>query len=391
MKKRYSIVAIVLVIVIAVTYYLLPKNRDRTLINGIENFEPISSDNTNYFLFYPADIRVSQENTIVKEVTIDGKIVQEYEIEDKYFRRMSVHQKPNSIDKLYISLFGEATIDNYYYIYDIPTKQFDRVKLDYFDYEVGVDHIMHYGESVLFQTLVSHKTGEQNNDSETNEFNVSISNFTSKKSFETEYGNPPKWTPLLEFNNKILYGTSGQYGDHDKYVNSGIGVIDLEDQSVKYMNSGKNADMYPLYATEEHAFVLGEAGKVISYDKNFEFNIYEPFKGMSKEDIFFNDESSQLLIDNNRALYHVYSPEKGSIIGLMTYEPEPEFEPLNKEYLEQDSNYRFLYQDTENGEIYIVNSNEKEEKLLIIDNTSFDLKAEIPIENSHLLDFVVKN
>ncbi|MGQ4665438.1 hypothetical protein ACUIJN_06295 [Metabacillus halosaccharovorans] len=295
------------------------------------------------------------------------------------------------MDKLYISLFGEATIDNYYYTYDIPTKQFNRVKVDYFDYEVGVDHIMHYGENVLFQTLVSHKTGEQNINSETNEFNVSISNFTSQKSFETEYGNPPKWTPLLEFNNKILYGTSGQYGDNDKYVNSGIAVIDLEDQSVEYMNSGENVDMYPLYATEEHAFILGEAGKVITYDKNFEFNIYEPFKGMSKEDIFFNDDSSQLLIDTKRALYNVYSQEKGSVIGLMTYEPELKFEPLNKDYLKQDSIYRFLYQDKENGEIYIVSSNEQEEKLLIIDNTSFDVKAGIPIEYSHLLDFVVKN
>ncbi|MGQ4665437.1 hypothetical protein ACUIJN_06290 [Metabacillus halosaccharovorans] len=90
-EKRYSIVAIVLIIVIAVTYYLLPKNTDRTLVNGIENFEPISSDNKNYLLFYPADIRVSQENTIIKEVTVDGKIIREYEIEDKYFRRMNLH------------------------------------------------------------------------------------------------------------------------------------------------------------------------------------------------------------------------------------------------------------------------------------------------------------
>lgn len=391
MKKRYLIIVILLVIVSAVIYFLIPKNTDRTLVNGIGNFEPISNDNKNYLLFYPADKRVSQENTIVKEVSIDGGIVREYEIEDIHFRRMSLHQKPNSMNDLYISLFGEASIDNYYYTYDIIKKQFTRVKLNYFDYVVGVDHIMHYGENVLFQTLVSHKTGEQNMKPDSGGFNVSISNFSSQTSFETEYGNAPKWSPLLEFNNKIIYGTSGHVNDKDEYVNSGIGVIDLEDQSVEYRNNNKNGDMYPLYATKEYAFILGEAGKVISYDKNFDYKVYEPFKGMSKDDIFFIEESGQLLIDTKRALYNVYSQENGSVIGLMTYDPELKFEPLKKDYLEQDSSYRFLYQDKENGEIYMISSNEQEERLLIIDNTSFDLKAEIPIDNSHLLDFVVKN
>lgn len=379
-----------LVLVVVVTYFLIPKNTDRTLVNGIGNFEPITSNNKNYLLFYPADKRVSQENIIVKEVNIDGEIVREYEIKDKYLRRMSVHQKPNRLNELYISLFGEATIDNYYYTYDVSKKQFKRVKLDYFNYDVGVDHIMHFGDSILFQTLVSHETGEQNMNTETNEFNVSISNFSSQQSFETEYGNAPKWSPLLEFNNKVLYGTSGQVDDKDGYVNSGIGVIDLENQNVEYMNIKENTDMYPLYSTKEHAFVLGDSGKVVSYDKNFEYRIYEPFEGMSKDDIYFNEESSQLLIDNNRSLYNVYSQEKGSIIGLMTYEPELKFESLQKEYIDPHSSYRFLYQDQESGEIYIISSSEHEEKLLVVDNTSLNLKAEIPIENSHLLDLVVK-
>lgn len=374
-----------------VTFFFNSKDTNRILINGIENFEPASSDGKSYLLFYPADNRVSQENTIVKEVTIDGEVIREYEIEDKNFRRMSAHQKPNKINELYISLFGEATIDNYYYTYDILKKQFKRVTLNYFDYEVGVDHIMHYGEDILFQTLVSHKTGEQNMDTKTNEFNVSVSNFSLQKSFETEYGHAPKWSPLLEFNNKIIYGTSGRVNEKGEYENSGIGIFDLKEQNVEYMNINKNVDMYPLYSTDDHAFILGDSGKVISYDKNFQYKIYEPFQGMSKNDIFFIEESSQLLIDTNRALYNVYSQERGTVVGLLTYEPELKFEPLKKDYLVQDSNYRFLYQDEKNGEIYIISSNEKEEKLLIVDNTSFDLKGEIPVENSHLLDFIVKN
>ncbi|MRX71572.1 hypothetical protein GJU40_05200 [Bacillus lacus] len=390
MKKRYLILALVLIIFIASIYALLSRNTETILVDGIEKFEPLKNSN-HYLLYYPADKRVSQENTIVKEVTADGKVVREYEIRDQYFRRMSAHQKPNHSNSLYISLFGEATIDNYYYTYDISKKKFQRVKLDYFDYEVGVDHIMHYGDSVLLQTLVSHKTGEQNVNAETNEFNVSISNFSTQNSFETEYGHAPKWAPLLQFNGKIIYGTSGQVDEEDIYVNSGIGVIDLENQKAEYMNINKNADMYPLYSTEEYAYVLGESGEVISYNTDFDYEVQKPFQGMSKDDIFFNEESSQLLLNSITALYQVYSQKKGSIIGLLTYEPALTFQPLQKEYLDPDSSYRFLYQDQENGEIYIISSSEREEKLLVIDNTSFSLKADIPVTNSHLLDFVAKN
>ena len=210
MNKKYASLILgtcILIIVLGVYFIFKTVSLDtneKIIVHGIENFEPVSSDGENYLLYYPADSRISQKNTIVKEVTTTGDIVREYEIKDSDFRRMSVHQKPNNPNQLYISLFGEPTIDNYFYTYDITKKKFEKVTLDYFDYEVGVDHIMHYGDDTIFQTLVSHKTGDQNIQADTNEFNVSISNYSTKKSFETEYGHAPKWSPLLKFNNKIL-------------------------------------------------------------------------------------------------------------------------------------------------------------------------------------------
>ncbi|MDO4764703.1 MAG: hypothetical protein Q4A29_01485 [Eubacteriales bacterium] len=113
-------------------------------------------------------------------------------------RRFFIHQKPTQPNLLYISLFGETTYDNYYFTYDIANKKFQRVDIDYFPHITGVEHIIHYSEDVLFQTLVSHKTGEQNFDMEKMSFQKSISNFSTQQSFETEYG-PVKQPHLLDF------------------------------------------------------------------------------------------------------------------------------------------------------------------------------------------------
>ncbi|PJN88081.1 hypothetical protein [Bacillus sp. mrc49] len=182
MKKKYlPLILLSFVFVVIAFVFFKKESTQRIVVNGIGNFNPVPSNGKNYLLFYPADLRVSQKNTIVKEVTNQGDIVREYEIKDRDIRRMSFHQKPNDINKLYISFFGEATIDNYYFTYNIKEKKFTKVNLNYFEHKVGVDHIIHYGDDILFQTLVSHKTGEQNVNLENNEFNVSISDYSIKK------------------------------------------------------------------------------------------------------------------------------------------------------------------------------------------------------------------
>ena len=234
----YSIVIVVLIITIAFCLVFKLPNLNKTediVINGIENFHPERSDEVTYLLYYPSDVRVSQNETYVMEVNLKGEMIKRYKIIDDDFRRMKIHQKPNDLNKLYISLFGETKIDNYFYTYNILDNEIKKITLNYFDYEVGVDHIMHYGEDILFQTIASHKTGTQNIKEDTMEFNVSISNYSQEKSFETEYGSPTSWTALLGFNNRILYGTAGKYDENDKLITSGMGIIDLENQTVRYI------------------------------------------------------------------------------------------------------------------------------------------------------------
>lgn len=233
MKRKYTFLWMALLItgliISAFSIFRNTEYENRTIINGIENFEPKPSKKRgNFLLFYPADPRVSQESTIVKEVTKKGEIVREYAIKDSDFGRMLIQQKPNDLNKLYISFFGDATIDNYFFTYDIAKRKFNKVNLEYFRYPVGVAHIQHYGEDTLFQTIVSHKTGDQNIDQKTKEFKMSISNYSIKKSIETEYGFVPKWTPLLGFNNKLFYGTSGEVKEKETMEYPGIGIIDLE-------------------------------------------------------------------------------------------------------------------------------------------------------------------
>ena len=85
-----------------------------------------------------------------------------------------------------ISLFGEAVVEDWYYTYDLSKQKFQKVPLTYFQHNVGVNHIMHYGPDVLFNTIASHKTGDQDYNSQTGDFKMSISNYTEKNSYETE-------------------------------------------------------------------------------------------------------------------------------------------------------------------------------------------------------------
>ncbi|WP_129690825.1 hypothetical protein [Gottfriedia acidiceleris] len=396
MKRKYTFLLMALliagIIISALSFFRNTKYQNRTIINGIENFKPNNSDKKeNFLLFYPADPRVSQESTIVKEVTKKGEIVREYAIKDSDFGRMLIHQKPNNLNKLFISFFGDASIDNYFFTYDMAKRKFDKVNLEYFKYPVGVDHIQHYGEDTLFQTIVSHKTGDQNIDQKTNDFNMSISNYSSEKSFETEYGYEPKWTPLLGFKNKIFYGTSGEVNEKETKVYPGIGIIDLENQLIHYESPESNdVDLFPVYSTKDHVYIVSDTGKLYAYINELKYEVSEPFKNLQKQDFYYYQEFRPLMIDEKTALYNLYSYEYGNTLGLLTFEPVPTFKPLKKSYVNNKNNYKFIYQDIENEEIYVLSNNEESYKILILDNKTFDLKVEFPVEYGHLLDFIVR-
>lgn len=396
MKRKYTFLWMVLliagIIISALSIFRNTEYENRIIINGIENFEPKSSETKgNFLLFYPADPRVSQESTIVKEVTKKGEIVQEYAIKDSDFGRMLIQQKPNNLNKLFISFFGDASIDNYFFTYDIAKSKFNKVNLDYFNYPVGVDHIQHYGEDTLFQTIVSHKTGDQNIDKKTNEFNMSISNYSSEKSFETEYGFEPKWTPLLGFNSKIFYGTSGEVKEKETMEYPGIGIIDLENQLIHYESPESNdVDLFPVYSSKDRAYIVSDTGKLYAYNNELKYEVFEPFKKLQKQDFYYYQEFRPLVINEKTALYNLYSYEYGNTLGLLTFEPVPTYKPLKKSYVNNKNNYKFIYQDIDNEEIYVLSNNEESYKVLILDNKTLDLKVEFPVEYGHLLDFIVR-
>ncbi|MFF3023882.1 hypothetical protein ACFVRR_14700 [Gottfriedia sp. NPDC057948] len=396
MKRKYTFLWMALliagIIISALSIFRNTEYENRTIINGIENFKPNYSDKKeNFLLFYPADPRVSQESTIVKEVTKKGKIIREYAIKDSDFGRMLIHQKPNNLNKLFISFFGDATIDNYFFTYDIVKRKFDKINLEYFKYPVGVDHIQHYGEDTLFQTIVSHKTGDQNIDPKTKEFKMSISNYSTKKSIETEYGFVPKWTPLLGFKNKIFYGTSGEVNEKETVEYPGIGIIDLENQIIHYESPESNeVDLFPICSSKDRAYIVSDTGKLYAYNNELKYKVFEPFNKLQKQDFYYYQEFRPLVINEKTALYNLYSYEYGNTLGLLTFEPVPNFKPLKKSYVNNKNHYKFIYQDIDKEEIYVLSNNEESYKVLILDNKTLDLKVEFPVEYGHLLDFIVR-
>lgn len=406
MKKQTYVIGIVIAILVVVGFFAFPKfthifkeKPERVVIDGIENFRYEKEGNENrYLLFYPADWRVSQDYTLVKEVMSDGEVVKEYEIHDPDFRRMFIHQKPTEIDTLYISLFGEAVIQNWFYTYDVKEKSFKQMPIQYFEYETGVNHIMHFGSDILFNTIVSHKTGDQDVIPETAQFKVSFSNFTKQKSYETEYGREPSFTPILQFNGKLIYTGHGNAADLEDGIPDQrfVGFIDEETGERYYKNFGFDSEVMfsPFYATEEYAYIIAETGELIVIDVNFNETIYKPFDDISYLGHYhIEDGGSFLFIDKELALFtHYDHDENQNIIGLLSFNGDPTFTMLDKNYINESSYYRFLYQDVHESVVYLIERkmDSNDGYLLIINNETFDLIERIPIEYEHLLDMVIK-
>ncbi|BAB03903.1 BH0184 [Halalkalibacterium halodurans C-125] len=365
---------------------------ERVQVEGIEQFhlDLLTNEESDYLLFYPADIRVNQDATIVKAINENGEIVEEFEIVDDKFRRMFIHQKPTDMDTLYVSLFGEATSDNYYYTFDLQRLSFEKVELDYFSSNVGVQNLEHFGEEVLFDTAVSHKTGEQNIDPDTYAFNVSLSNATTEQSFETELDFVPKSAPLLGFQERIIYGLSGRLNQEGHYENAGIGIVDMAKENVTYEDfQQEGQDLYPLYANDDYAYILSEKGTLFVYDREFQYRATYPFHHLPRQDMYYLEGEGAVFLEENKAFYLVQSEEDGFTLGLLTFGEHPTFQALEKDYIQKDATYEILYYDHVVKEIYLREEG-ADAHLLIIDNGTFDVKAKIPIEDSHLLDFVLK-
>ena len=395
-KLGLSVLSIVVIASVIVFFQVFKKHSEastRIVINGIENFivETAGADE-HYYLFYPADHRVSQGFTLVKVVSTTGEVIKEFEIKDEDFRRAAIHQKPNDPNRLFISLFGEAVVEDWYYTYNLSERKFHKVPLTYFEHNVGVNHIMHYGPDVLFNTIASHKTGDQDYNTKTGDFKMSISNYTQKKSYETEWGHAPDWSPILQFNNNFIYAGSGQVNDAGIPENTFVAIADPALETAKYMNfDRKAAEFAPIFTTNENAYILANTGELFVMNKDLSYETYEPYKDLPKQDLYYN--ASQFLMVNEELALQGLQHDGKTMLGLLTLSEEPQFTILEKDYLNPTNSYKILYQDYPNKRIYIIEggSDDKDGNLLVIDNTNFDLIHKIPIDYHYLLDMIIKN
>ncbi len=205
-------------------------------LKGIKSLENIVIDDENMLLVYPADARVSQEYTIVREVTKQGVEVSEYRIKDENFKRVKLHQKPSNRKTVYMTTFGEPILEDRYYTFNTSSHNITKHDLDYFDQKVGISHINHFGDNVLFQTIASHVTGDQAFNSETGEFKVSISDFSTQKGYETEYGYLPSGDSILGTNRYIYYSTTSKVNEDGEWGESYIAVIDKHNDETQYIS-----------------------------------------------------------------------------------------------------------------------------------------------------------
>ena len=359
---------------------------------GIENFT-LDGSEADYVLIYPADWRVSQNYTLIKEVTKSGEELKKYKIIDEDFRRAMIHQKPTDQTTLYLSLFGEPVIQNWFYTYDLKSQKFNKVPINYFTYDTGVNHIMHYGEDIIFNTIVSHKTGDQVLNPNTHDFKVSMSNYTTEKSYETEWGFEPLWSPILQFNDHIIYASTNVLTDDGTWSNSYVVMINEKDGTFKTTDYHlePTTEFYPIYTNGEKAFILNRYGELIVLDQNFDYEIVKPYEFVPLKEQYYI-HNGFLMLDEKRALQVISEHDRSvDIMGILELSQSPHFSPIEKDYLHEDRYYRILYQDIEAEVIFIIEEDYNGKgKALIIDRNSFDLIDSFPVDYPHLLDIIIK-
>ncbi|PXW89591.1 hypothetical protein DFR56_102369 [Pseudogracilibacillus auburnensis] len=365
-----------------------PESIDRIKITGIENisFENVNNSNT-FYLVYPASR--SQKETLIKEVLTTGEVIREFEVTDEVFRRFHVNQKPNELHQLYMSLKGQAIIDNCFYIYDIDKKKFTQVKIDEYLYgKVGIRQIKHYGNDILFEAISNTETTHF--DEERDYYGSSISNFSKKVSWEVTKGYKATDEAILQFGHKIIYGN---YHENNEYQSS-IAIINSLTGTTEHVSLDDEIgewEYFPLYATEEHAYILGEQGMLYVLNQQLNVKKYTPFDSMPQQECY-HDMNASLFIDHLTALHIVYKEENVSIptLGIFSFHDIPTFTIIDTDYLRENYYYKILYQDVKKQEIYLLGTDENNDHLLVIHHKTFDLLYDIPIEDGESLDLVIK-
>lgn len=202
-------------------------------------------------------------------------------------------------------------------------------------------------------------------------------------------------TPILQFENKLIYGTAATLGEDDEYEEHGIAIVDMEEDVVQYETFGTDRVGFALlFATNEHAYILGDNGYMYVFDQNFHYKIYEPFKHVFNQDYYHVIESEQLVLDENRILYSFRGTggDEQYALGIIHLNEEPVFEIFNEAFANTESWYELLYQNVDENEIYVkeMSNTKKNNHVIILDSDSLEIKVKFPVDYNHLLDFVVK-
>ena len=372
-------------------YIFYIKNQKFIEINGIENFKPNDLNDkiseNNYFLYYPSDIRVSQDYTLIKQVDKNGNIINEYKVYDDKFRRINIDQKIADKNNLYLTPFGEAVLENWFYMFNLSSNTFSKVDLDYFKYDVGVHSMKHQGYDILFSTVATHTTGDQQYNEEKNSFKISISNFTTKKSYETSYDYIPSISGgLTTFNDKIVYSTI-------QNIENKSGIVFI-DESGKFdflsFDGIEKEEVSIIFSDNDSLYLISSNNKFIKVNKNLDYEIFD--FGKNFKDYFYD---SSLLLDTNSILISLknrsFSKSSTTILGVLTFNEDIKFNIIDNIGNKNNVLYNIKYMD-KNGNIFIIEDIERNKgNIIILDyNNNFKIKNIIPVSYPHLLDLVIE-
>ena len=266
---------------------------------------------------------------------------------------------------------------NYFYWYDIDEKKITKETIDYWNVDAGILNLSHYSENILFETVTSHLTGEQETETSTAIVN-SLCYHNKKKCVELDENSFSLNLPIIQKENNEIVVFRGVMGEKENTIKIFYYSDELKLLRTKDLYSTKEiGENIVFFHNDEIYFIDNIQGKIL-YINN---------EGICEEKLSNVEYIKEIQnIDDNRFLMVAINSEDEYILQDMKINKKTiDIEKINLNVSEKNNNGEYIsihYTNKNEGTMYLLLDNYK--KLLILENKDGILEKRYEERLSHV-------
>lgn len=406
-KKRIIYTSLILIIGVILiylnpSYNPLKKQKNQDANNTVHDITKMSfyHQENNLLLLYPSMTdslpEEPKEGSHIVEIERGGEVVKEQIIKDVNFSSVSLTQKTNRPQTLYLSLDDQFA--NHFFTFDLEKKRIQKENVNYFNYDVMMVSASHQGEDIWFWTNTSYKTGTQTY-VEDKGISRTISNFNEQTMYETPPEHPPATSPILEMESQVAYASAGATEGPDEDRPAMVFLDRVTGKHTVYQGKEHPYEYNALHTDGKNAYFTDNLGRMYKID--LDGNMIE--KSFEVIENVYSGDLDPIRMVNEKEGYQIarkYIPETSLEEFIMlkwTFGDTFSVEKIDLPFWNDNNLYRYLYYNPLLKRSYLIEVDTEENmdngvetgKLLILDET-FSLIESIRIKHPFQLDLVIE-